>query len=161
MTDSVRLQGNVLDELLIRRQASIFADAAMAADSEAFAATFIEEGVCIFDPPANVHKVGRQEIAELLHTLRQGQDFFVQYAQPGRIQIDDDTATMRTACYEIARGPGDHFYRNHGMFFDQLVRRDGDWLFASRRYSYLLLDTSPFDGTPFQQLDLIARNGAA
>lgn len=161
MDQQVTLPAHMVDDYLIRRQIGLFADAAMAGDSAAFAATFTEDGECIFEPPANVHKTGRAEIAALLDTLRQGQDFFVQYAQPGVITIDGDTATVRTLCYEMARGPGEHFYRNHGMFFDRLVRSDGGWLFASRRYTYVWLDSSPFTGNAFQQLDIIARHAGA
>ena len=152
MSDSLTLPLSIVDELAIRRQIARFADAAMSDDRVAFGQLFTDDGVFEIGAPANRRAEGRAAICELLGRLREGQDFFVQYAQPGHIEIEGDRATARTLCYEMARGPADHYYRNHGMFFDRLVRSGGRWLFASRRYRYFWLDVSPFTGDAFPQL---------
>ena len=40
-------------------------------------------------------------------------------------------------------------YRNHYMVFDRLRRQGGDWVFTSRTFKYIWLDTGPFPGTGF------------
>ena len=156
MPDDVTLSQTLVDDLVIRRQIARFADAAMSDDRVAFADLFTKDGRLEIGAPADRRARGRAAIADLLGRLREGQDFFVQYAQPGLIDIQGDHATARTLCHEVARGPADRFYRNHGMFFDRLVRSGDTWLFASRRYRYFWLDSSPFGGDAFMQLKAFA-----
>jgi hypothetical protein len=88
--------------------------------------------------------------------LRTGRDFFVQFALPGVIDIDGDEATTRTLCHEAARGPGKTYYRNHCIASDRLRRAGDGWVFASRSFQYLWLDTSPFTGDAFPLLPTVA-----
>ena len=85
----------------------------------------------------------------MLRRLRTGKDFFVQFALPGVIEIDGDQATTRTLCHEAARGSGPAYYRNHCVAFDRLRRSGDGWVFSSRSFQYLWLDTSPFAGNAF------------
>jgi len=48
-----------------------------------------------------------------------------------------------------ARGPGEAYYRNHCVAFDRLRRLKDNWVFATRSFQYLWLDTSPFSGNAF------------
>jgi len=43
-------------------------------------------------------------------------------------------------------GPGKSYYNNFGFFIDELEKVDGKWLFKTRTYPYLYLDTDPFTG---------------
>lgn len=85
----------------------------------------------------------------MLGRLRTGLDYFVQFAMPGAITIDGDEATVRTFCHESARGTGDHHSRNHCVSFDRLRRGGEAWVFVSRSFQHLWLDTAPFAGTGF------------
>ena len=96
------------------------------------------------------------DIVAMLRRVRAGRDFFVQFALPGVIEINGDEATTRTFCHEAARGPGKTYYRNHCIAFDRLRRAGDGWVFASRSFQYLWLDTSPFTGDAFPLFSTVA-----
>jgi hypothetical protein len=89
------------------------------------------------------------DIVALFRTLRDEREYFVQFAIPGSIEINGDDATARCVCHEAARGPGESYYRNSGVWFDRLQRSGNVWVFTSRAYQYLSLDLSPFPGDVF------------
>jgi ketosteroid isomerase-like protein len=159
MPDSQAQLSRLLDEASIRNVTWHFADAAMRGDQAAFQALFTEDGeFTIVDTPLVQAKVLSQ-IGITLGKVSEGQDFFVQLAQPGVIEIDGDEAIARCLCYEAARGPGEHYYRNIGMFFDRLRRSGDGWLFAKRTFHYFWLDVSPYSGDSFSQLAAFAKSG--
>lgn len=102
----------------------------------------------IGDPP-KAHAAGLDEIVLLLQGLRTGKEFFVQLALQGVIDIDGDEATTSCVCHEAARGPGETYYRDHCISSDRLRRSPNGWVFTSRTFRYLWLDTSPFTGQSF------------
>lgn len=98
---------------------------------------------------SKVHASGVNDIVSMLRRLRDGREFFVQFAIQGVIDVDGDEATTSCVCHEAARGPGETYYRNHCISFDRLRRSGDGWVFAERRFEYLWLDTSPFAGDSF------------
>ncbi len=149
MSEPASLQ-RFLDEASIRNTVARFADSATRADYDSFRATWAEDGEFVIGAaPHGQRAAGVDEIVALLRRLRAGKTFFVQFALPGVIEVDGDTAATRTLCHEAARGPGETFYRNHCVAFDRLRRSGDDWVFASRSFQYLWLDTSPYAGAGF------------
>ena len=150
MLDSASLQ-RFLDEAAIRNTIARFADSATRADYDSFRRTWAEDGEFVIgEAPHGQRAAGADDIVALLRRLRAGKTFFVQFALPGVSEGDGDAAGTRTLCHEAARGPGETFYRNHCVAFDRLTRSGDDWVFASRSFQYLWLDTSPYPGTGFE-----------
>ena len=149
MPDEQRLL-RFMDEASIRNTVARFADSATRADYDSFRSVWAEDGeFAIGKAPHGQSASGADDIVAMLRRLRTGKDFFVQFALPGVIEIDGDEATMRCLCHEAARGPGETYYRNHCVAFDRLRRAGNDWVFTSRSFQYLWLDTSPYGGTGF------------
>ena len=149
MPDPASLQ-RFLDEASIRNTIARFADSATRADYDSFRTTWADDGEFVIGKaPHGQRAAGADDIVVLLRRLRAGKTFFVQFALPGVIEIDGDVATTRTLCHESACGPGETFYRNHCVAFDQLRRSGDNWVFASRSFQYLWLDTSAYAGTGF------------
>jgi hypothetical protein len=144
-----RLQ-QFMDEASIRNTIARFADSATRADPAMFHSVWADDGEFIIGqtPPGQYSKGADNNVA-LLHKLRSGKEFFVQFALPGVIVIDGDQATTRTFVHESARGPGEKYYRNHCIAFDVLQRSGDDWVFKSRSFQYLWLDTGAFGGNGF------------
>ena len=92
---------------------------------------------------------GIDDIVSMYRNLREDREYFVQFAVQGPIEINGDEATARSMCDEAARGPGESYYRNNGVWSDRLGRSNEGWVFASRTYQYLWLDLSPFSGDTF------------
>ena len=150
MPISERALQRFIDEASIRNVIARFADAATRSDYAMFRKLWAEDGEFIIgQPPHGQQSIGADENVALLRKLRTGKDFFVQFAIPGVIEFANGKATTRTFVHESAQGPGETYYRNHCIAFDRLVRSGDDWVFASRSFQYLWLDTSPFAGHGF------------
>lgn len=95
---------------------------------------------------------GVNDIEALFRDLWKGNDSFVHFAIQGVIEINGDAAAAQCVCHEQARGPNGRYSRTHGVWSDRLRRSDNGWVFTSRTYRYLWLDTSPFSGDVFSFL---------
>ena len=139
-----------MDEASIRNLIARFADSATRADYSMFRSVWAEDAEFVIgQAPHGQRAVGADNIVALLRRLWAGKDFFVQFALPGVIEIDGDEASTRTLCHEAARGPGETCYRNYCAGFDRLRRAGNGWVFTSRSFQYLWLDTSAFSGSGF------------
>jgi hypothetical protein len=139
-----------MDEASIRNTIARFADSATRFDCEMFRSVWADDGEFIIgSAPHGHHAIGVEANVALFRKLRTEKDFFVQFALPGVIEIDGDKATTRTFVHEAARGPGEKYYRNHCIAFDTLQRAGDDWVFKSRSFQYIWLDTGPFAGSGF------------
>ena len=139
-----------VDEASIRATIARFADIVTRADYEQFHTVWDDNGDFIIGKaPDGQRATGVDDIVAMLRHLWAGKEFFVQFAIPGVIEIDRDEATTRTLCHEAACAPGETYYRNYCVAFDRLRRSDDGWVFTSRSFQYLWLDTSPFTGDGF------------
>ncbi|MDN5853507.1 MAG: nuclear transport factor 2 family protein [Actinomycetia bacterium] len=143
----------LLDESAIRDATSRFADAATHADYDAFRTLWADDADWVIgsteDQPFERRVHGVDGIVDMLRTLRSERDYFVQFAVTGSIEIDGDTASARCICLEAARGPGEAYYRNTGVWFDHLRRTENGWVFTNRTFQYLWVDFTPFTGDVF------------
>ena len=150
MPDQQARLNQFMDEASIRNVIARFADSATSGDYEAFRSTWAEDAEFVIGKgPQMQTATGVDDVVAMLRRLRSGRDFFVMFALPGVIEINGDEATTRTFCHESARGPGEKYYRNHCVGFDRLRRASDNWVFTSRSFQYLWLDTSPFAGNGF------------
>jgi ketosteroid isomerase-like protein len=149
MSDMQNSINRLLDESAIRSVTARFADAATRGDYDAFRAVWADDAEWTIGSPPKVHAVGGDDILATYRQLRSGKDFFVQFAVQGDIVINGDEATSSCLCHEAARGPGESYYRNHCVAVDRLRRSGDGWVFTSRTFQYLWLDTSPFTGSAF------------
>lgn len=150
MSKQQSLLNQFMDEAAIRNTIARFADSATRGDYEMFRSVWAEDAEFVIGKaPQMQSATGVDDAVAMLRRLRTGRDFFVMFALPGVIEINGDEATTRTFCHESARGPGEKYYRNHSVAFDRLRLSNDGWVFASRSFQYLWLDTSPFAGDGF------------
>lgn len=150
MSQGETLLNRFMDEAAIRNVTARFADSVTRADYDMFRACWAGDCEFTIGKAPHGHSVSGVDAAvSLLRTLRAEKDFFVQFALPGVIEINGKDATTRCFCHESARGPGETYYRNHSIAFDRLQRLGVEWVFTSRSFQYLWLDTSPFTGDAF------------
>lgn len=139
----------LLDEAAIRDTTARFADAVMREDYDGFRTVWTDDGEWAIGKPFEQRAQGVDDIVSMLRNLWKGNDYFIQFAVQGPIEIDGDDATARCVCHEAASGPEGRYYRNNGVWLDRLRRSGDGWVFASRTYQYLWLDMSPFTGDTF------------
>ena len=150
LTIEQRLQ-HLEDEAAIRDLAARFADAATRADYETIRSLFTPDAVFTIGEPFAVTCRGPNEIVALIHKLRDGKDFFVEFVHSGLIQLEGNTASARWLLREVGLGPAmsgpeKSYYNTFGFFIDELQKVEGKWLFKARTYPYLYLDTESFTG---------------
>jgi hypothetical protein len=150
MPDQQTRLNQFMDEASIRNVIARFAESATTGDYDMFRTVWADDAEFVIGKAPQMQRAtGVHDAVAMLRRLRTGRDFFVMFALPGVIAIDGDEATTRTFCHESARGPGAKYYRNHCVAFDRLRRSGADWVFTSRSFQYLWLDTSPFSGDGF------------
>jgi SnoaL-like domain len=134
------------DDMAIRKLVAKFADATTIADHEEFKSLWKPDGVFTINQPASVTKTGIDEISALIMQLRDDRDFFVHFVHSGVIEVDGNTATARWIIHEVAQGPGEKYYNNYGLFNDKMEKIKEKWVFTSRVYDYMWIDTGKFPG---------------
>jgi len=118
------------DVLAIRALADRYSDAACRRDPGNMAAVYAEDGELVaFGNPIT----GRKALeSAFVHTC----DTFVlinQICSGAVITVDGDRATSRWTVTELVRRPGsDKLELFMGNYDDELVRVNGEWLYASR-----------------------------
>jgi hypothetical protein len=104
LTIEERLQ-HLEDEAAIRDLAARFADAATRGDHVTIRSLFMPDGIFTIGEPFAVTSRGVDEIGALIHMLRDGKDFFVQFVHSGLIQLDGNMASARWLLREVGLGP--------------------------------------------------------
>ena len=158
LTVEQRLQ-RLEDEAAIRDLVARFADTTTREDYAGFAALWAPNATFAINKPFVNSATGTEAILAMLHKLRDGRDFFVQFVNSGVIELLENQATARWILHEAAKSPGEHYYTPYGIFFDELEKVDGQWLFTRRSFEYLFLNLGPFTGDAHELLTKV--DGAA
>jgi hypothetical protein len=157
MPNDQALLKRFMDEASIRNTIARFADSATRFDTDMFRTVWADDAEFIIGhAPHGQSATGVDDIVAMLRRLRAERDFFVQFALPGGIEIDGDESTTRTFGNTAARGHGKAYCLNHSIASDRLQRAGDGWVFASRSFQYLWLDTSSFTGDAFPLLPTVA-----
>jgi ketosteroid isomerase-like protein len=89
---------------------------------------------------------GLEAITRGLSGIVDAMSLFVQMNTPAVIDIDGDRATARSTIYEFGdnQAQGTRF-EAYGRYEDELVARDGRWMFTSRRFVRILRKEGPIE----------------
>ena len=120
------------DRLMIRELIDSYGDAVARRDPEAWGACWAEDAVWRF---GGREISGRDAIVSTWHGAMAQYASIVFMAFPGAISVEGDRATLRTHTYEHLVPVDGPARVQGGIYEDQLVLRDGRWLFAERRFN--------------------------
>lgn len=129
--------GPLEDRLLIRERMNAYADAAFRADREAWLASWDED--CLWVALGQEHR-GKPALRAQWDQLWAGLRKMTFFTEVGAIEAAGDRATARCYCREILVLADGGVRKMVGAYDDELVRRNGVWLFASRRYELFLVE---------------------
>lgn len=129
--------GPIEDRLAIRELIDTYADAVIRHDADAWGATWAEDAVwALPDYPQWGEVHGREAIVAMWTSAMEHFPNIVFVANPGSIEVDGDTARMRSYTSEVYDQDG-ATKRDRGVYEDVCVKQDGRWLFRSRTFRNL------------------------
>lgn len=137
---------DVASELAIRDLVARYADAVNRGDAAAWSETWAEDGCWSV---AGRSETGREKVVELWHTLMGGLEWVVQLVHTGTIEIDADRATARWYLTELNRTVDGTAGLLVGVYHDECVCENGQWLFKSRRFDFLYAGKPDVSGAHF------------
>jgi uncharacterized protein (TIGR02246 family) len=139
--------GAWIDKLAIQELILTYSDAATRGDWATFATLFAPDAVWEVGTPVNSLVEGAEAIVHVASTNVDGEDVLVQMPHGSLVRlVDDDHATATTMIHALARRAGEHSVTNYGVYYDELVRIDGEWRFARRLLQPVYSDTEPLPG---------------
>ena len=122
------------DQFEIQTLTQRYADAVMRHDADDWGATWAENGEWHMGPEPIV---GRDNIVTAWKGMMAGFPFAAFMVQPAIVDVDGDTAKSRTYVQESLQSADGNAFRVIGCYNDDLVKEDGAWKFAARRYTVL------------------------
>jgi uncharacterized protein (TIGR02246 family) len=128
--------GPLEDRLAIRERIETYSHAVFLKDADLWISNWAEDGVWHL-PRMGVDLSGRANIRAAWEQAMSGFALAGFFAVPGAIEVTGDTATARSYTQEILMLKDGGQRKVIGAYDDNLVKRDGVWLFARRSYTVL------------------------
>jgi uncharacterized protein (TIGR02246 family) len=128
-------EGPLEDRLKIRERYGAYSAAAFETDMEAWLANWTEDGVWRVLGLELRGKPALREQWGVVWTTIQKMAFF---SEIGAIRVEGDRASARAYTRETLLMTDGGVREVLGSYDDELVRKDGEWLFASRRHQVRL-----------------------
>lgn len=126
--------GPIEDRLAIRELLDSYADAVNRIDADDWAATWAEDSVWSLPDYPEIGEIkGRAAIRAAWVEAMKTYPGIVFVANPGAIEVTGDRATVRSYTSEVYDVDG-VTKRDRGRYEDELVKVDGQWLFARRSF---------------------------
>lgn len=126
--------GPMEDRLAIRELYDTYGDGSTTGNAETFLSCWTDGGEWITHV---FSRKGKAELQEQWNTLWAGFEKVAFLANVLSIEVDGDRAHTRSVAREIISLKGGGIFKLAGLYRDQLVRRNGQWLFARREYEVL------------------------
>ena len=128
--------GPIEDRLAIRERIETYSHAVFLKDADLWISNWAEDGVWHL-PSIGVDLSGRAKIRAAWEQAMSGFALAGFFAVPGAIEVTGDTATARSYTQEILMLKDGGQRKVIGAYDDNLVKRDGVWLFSRRSYTVL------------------------
>ena len=132
--------GPLEDRTLIRERMSAYADAAFRRDRDAWLANWTEDCRWV---GTGFDLTGKAALAAQWPKLWSGFDAMTFFIEVGAIEVDGDRAAARCFTFERLALKGGGLRDVVGRYEDQLVRQNGQWLFAVRNYNVVMDGDKP------------------
>lgn len=133
------------DQLEVRQLASAYSHAVMKLDASAAAEVYLPDGVlsAFYGPDIS----GRSAIEEALQRVLEPLDFIVQSCSAEMVEVEGDSARASWTVTEWLRFKGkSELACCFGVYEDSLVRHEGFWRFARRRFQPFYRGSVPSEG---------------
>jgi ketosteroid isomerase-like protein len=123
------------DRALIRERMGAYSDAVFQRDSELWLANWIED--CAWHTLSQEFR-GKVELRDQWAKIWESLEKMTFFTEVGGIEVLGEKARARSYCREILFLKDGSVRKVVGQYDDVLVRENGVWLFATRRYKLLM-----------------------
>jgi hypothetical protein len=118
-----------------------------------FEACFADDCEWLIGPPLKFEAVGPPAIRRLINEKLDGLDFLFQLVGSSVVtEVHPNRLTGITSIVEIGRVNAEQGFQVLGVYRDDVVKRDGVWKFARRRFRVVAIDNSPLAYKLYQHL---------
>ncbi len=124
------------DILEIQALAQAYADGVMQRDADIWGDTWAENGEWHLSPDM-APVSGRENLKNFWTGVMAGYPAVLHWVQPGLVNVQGDTASARFYVQENIKDAEGNSFRVAGVYNDELIRENGAWKFAVRRFSVL------------------------
>lgn len=131
------------DELALNKLMARYVDAANRRDGAAWSSTWAEDGRWLL---MGMEITGRENILGLWQQVLEGFEFAILMPASGHFDIDGDTASGHWYLQEFTRDLQGEALAALSRYNDSYVKVNGQWLFASREYSFLYRGPADLSG---------------
>ena len=118
----------------IQHLAQVYADGVMQRDADIWGDTFAEQGEWHLAPGMDPVQ-GRDNLKAFWLSVMAGYPNVLHWVQPGIIQVDGEQATARFYVQENIKDAEGNSFRVAGVYNDELIKENGKWKFAVRRFN--------------------------
>jgi ketosteroid isomerase-like protein len=131
--------GPLEDRVAVRELLDSYADAVCVVDAQAWGATWAEDGVWELPDYPQISKItGRANIVATWIAAMAQYPGIIFVSTPGSIVVSGDEAVVRSYTSEVFDDQANgRTTRDRGRYDDLVVRRNGRWLFKTRRFKKL------------------------
>lgn len=129
--------GPMEDRLAIRELFGLYGDASCKGDADAWLELFAED--CEWNSHM-FNRKGKADLREQWDQLWLAFDKLGFLSEVGWIAVEGETARASSQAREIIRLKDGGLFKLIGHYDDELVRENGQWLFARRNYQPLVLE---------------------
>jgi hypothetical protein len=139
--------GNWTDKLAITELVQRWSDALNRNRWDELEATLAPDAVWDLVKPFPIRIEGARAIRDTIEERCAPLDLLFQVSL-GTVVSDIDASRARatTMVQELARQPETFSFLMRGIYYDELVKIDGAWRFATRRFQGVHLDPTPIEG---------------
>ncbi|MDG1943143.1 MAG: nuclear transport factor 2 family protein [Halioglobus sp.] len=132
------------DELALRNLMARYSDAVNRVDADAWIATWAQDAVWnLLGNPVS----GKDNILALWKQMMSSFEFALMLPSTCLFQVDGDTASGHWYLTEYTRDPEGAASTVLSRYTDTYTRKDGQWLFQSRDYSFIYNGPADLSGT--------------
>lgn len=133
----------MIDEIAIQQLINKYTEGASRADYEQVASVYAPDGVWHL-PAFQMSFEGREAIKKGMADFLVAMDYLIQINAPAWIEVTGDTATARSTIREGAKFKGkDEAVEVLGFYNDELIRTPEGWLFKSRSFNMIAMNSTP------------------
>ena len=131
--------GPLDDRVAIRELLDAYADAVCVVDAQAWGATWAEDGVWELPDYPQIGKItGRANIVAAWIAAMAQYPGIIFVSTPGSIVVNGEQGVVRSYTSEVFDDQASgKTTRDRGRYDDLVVRRNGQWLFKTRRFKKL------------------------